>query len=421
VTFEEALGELGVGRDASGEDVRRAYLHLLKKHKPETDPDGFQKLREAYELARRVLGASIRRGEDSPRPQGPTEKEHHPSTASPSPQAEPIADPSPVSPRRPTEAEPPPVPFLRMVEWRRLLADGRIEECAARLEEEYEAAAKSSGVNPPSLVATTEVVLQLLESGHAPRAAALYTVAQRWLETSGEEIRTPSDETRATWKVTGEIARLCGRLSPGFLRVLAALARGTPWDELQSALGVHRAHSPAEARLDAHVIQVSRLPSADAIARVLRGERVDAPDALRKPAPVWILLLVFSLLGSSRALMGSCESTPPPHMPIAEPTRALAPSSGSGGARALAMSLAASVSMEAKREGTEAARAAADAVSGAFERNDCAAAMDAMRDLHQSTTGDTPASARLRENVDDLDGKVAWACAVATDAGEARR
>ena len=53
--FDEALRELGVDADPGDDTVRRTYLRKLKTRKPETDPEGFARLREAYEtvLARR--------------------------------------------------------------------------------------------------------------------------------------------------------------------------------------------------------------------------------------------------------------------------------------------------------------------------------------------------------------------------------
>lgn len=40
---------LGIGEEATDKEVRRAYLRRLKKHPPERDPDGFQRIRNAYE------------------------------------------------------------------------------------------------------------------------------------------------------------------------------------------------------------------------------------------------------------------------------------------------------------------------------------------------------------------------------------
>ena len=52
MTLTEAWKELGVDPGADAETVRRAYLRLIKTRKPESDPAGFQRAREAYEIAR---------------------------------------------------------------------------------------------------------------------------------------------------------------------------------------------------------------------------------------------------------------------------------------------------------------------------------------------------------------------------------
>jgi hypothetical protein len=41
-----------LARDAG--QLRRAYLRAIKKHKPERDPDGFRRVRDAYELLSRA-------------------------------------------------------------------------------------------------------------------------------------------------------------------------------------------------------------------------------------------------------------------------------------------------------------------------------------------------------------------------------
>jgi hypothetical protein len=70
VTFEEGLQVLGVGEDSSADTVRRAYLRLVKQHKPDRDPDGFKRIREAFELVsasiafRRHLNAA--EGDEAP-------------------------------------------------------------------------------------------------------------------------------------------------------------------------------------------------------------------------------------------------------------------------------------------------------------------------------------------------------------------
>lgn len=52
MTVQEALAELGVEPGADVETIRRAYLRLVKTRKPEADPEGFKRAREAFEVAR---------------------------------------------------------------------------------------------------------------------------------------------------------------------------------------------------------------------------------------------------------------------------------------------------------------------------------------------------------------------------------
>jgi len=50
VTVAQAMALLGVDSLATPKQIRRAYLRLVKRHKPEQDPEGFQRIRQAYEL-----------------------------------------------------------------------------------------------------------------------------------------------------------------------------------------------------------------------------------------------------------------------------------------------------------------------------------------------------------------------------------
>lgn len=49
---DDALGLLGVNRGASCAELHRAYLRQLKAFSPDRDPEGYQRLRAAYDLLR---------------------------------------------------------------------------------------------------------------------------------------------------------------------------------------------------------------------------------------------------------------------------------------------------------------------------------------------------------------------------------
>lgn len=46
---EKSYQILGLERDASPDEIKRAYFRLIRKHSPEKDPEGFQEIRRAYE------------------------------------------------------------------------------------------------------------------------------------------------------------------------------------------------------------------------------------------------------------------------------------------------------------------------------------------------------------------------------------
>lgn len=66
MTFEEALRELEIGPESSADEIRRAYLRKLKTRKPEVDPEGFRRLREAYDLLDENAGFLPMRGTAPP-------------------------------------------------------------------------------------------------------------------------------------------------------------------------------------------------------------------------------------------------------------------------------------------------------------------------------------------------------------------
>lgn len=57
---------LGVSPSADDAAIRRAYLGLLRLHRPERDPEGFQRVRAAYEAVRSGQDRAARRLLESP-------------------------------------------------------------------------------------------------------------------------------------------------------------------------------------------------------------------------------------------------------------------------------------------------------------------------------------------------------------------
>ena len=58
MNLDEARSLLGIDRSTDSATARRAYLRLLKQHPPERDPEGFKRVRAAYEAVQPFLQAA---------------------------------------------------------------------------------------------------------------------------------------------------------------------------------------------------------------------------------------------------------------------------------------------------------------------------------------------------------------------------
>ncbi len=67
--WKEASEVLGVAPGTDAKAVRRAYLKLLKRHKPEVDPEGFQRLRAAFECLELGVPVVVGPADDMTRPE----------------------------------------------------------------------------------------------------------------------------------------------------------------------------------------------------------------------------------------------------------------------------------------------------------------------------------------------------------------
>ena len=59
--LQQAFSILGVEPEASEKDVRKAYARLAKATRPDTDPDGFARIRGAYEQALQHVKSAVER------------------------------------------------------------------------------------------------------------------------------------------------------------------------------------------------------------------------------------------------------------------------------------------------------------------------------------------------------------------------
>jgi hypothetical protein len=205
VTFDEALREIGVAPGSSQEEIRRAYLRQVKVRKPEADPEGFCRLREAFDLLREQPELSF-----SPeilfRP-GPADPEAD------LPGFEPDAFASELerieaasTPEELLEAADAALRVLHMAEERRVL---------------------------PHPLPILVLLLRLRAQGAATEADQVEERFQSLLRASGRELAVLEGRTAALWQVAQDL----GRLSPEFpatarAAIGEAVASGAPRDAL---------------------------------------------------------------------------------------------------------------------------------------------------------------------------------------------
>jgi murein DD-endopeptidase MepM/ murein hydrolase activator NlpD len=186
VTWAEAVRELGVEPGADRAAIRRAYLRLVKIRSPERDPEGFKRLRLAYELA--LEGGDSGSLEDAP----------HSSPVATAPSAEQVGSPAP---RVPASDEVPlavPAPPLRHTATEpREYANELLGAFAVR----EDAGMPTTELLRPGI----EVYLALLEEGDLGTAARVVVALDRAARGSASLLRAFGPEAALRWSLASEL------------------------------------------------------------------------------------------------------------------------------------------------------------------------------------------------------------------------
>ncbi len=325
VRLDEALGELGLSKTADAADVRKAYLRLLKSRKPELDPEGFMRLREAFELVNGlarvgVLGA-MAKAEGSPANDEVDSTVHvnteQPSTirearAEEAPPSEPVVtqEPAPAAPDEAPEGsekaeaateEPQP----SSPSWS--ISLDQPKEAAATLCDMLAYAKAGHDVPPQLPFLTMEVLLRLHLTGSLKTARSLMDAFEEWLSVTANEIRFPP-VMAVRWAMLRELWAVRHELP---LEVRAPIARGIASGDFKATrreLARFRVLEPDSAERAAIALRVHASVLAPRVASALqRVVENDPPAPVQRRSgrsPWWLVFVAVQVLMA----LGRCAS-----------------------------------------------------------------------------------------------------------------
>jgi hypothetical protein len=303
---QSAFEELGILPGTPYKDIRRAYLRLLKTRKPEVDPEGFLRLRAAFEALQSLCaGQDAQGGEDG----APAEHAAESYGAS-------LLDQGAVATGDHLSGCPDsaPPPELLLAAASASLARGLPLEASRDLRKFFDSG--PAEVVPAGLVLA--VVLALEEHGAVVEGAALFHIAENRFASFVETATNDRQELGPVWLVVSELVAIDEEF-PAALR--AAIAGAIRAGRLAAAEGELRRF----AREDPQAADRAGQLIADL--RILRG----AYHQILSPLPalvtrrsrvtasgVWYGLMACVLLVRAVAFLGPDDSRPlPPAAPAA--------------------------------------------------------------------------------------------------------
>jgi len=213
VTRTEALELLGVQPGCDRKTARRAYLRGIKAHKPEQDPEGFQRVRAAWEL----LQEGFERGE-RPTPRVPV----------------------PEAPAAPAAGE--------LLEQSMSAARTGFGLDSQRL---LIAGLRAAG---PDIAASSPlaICLTLYQSGQFVNGSQAVAALEPWLEDRGGVLKALNRKDQLLWLLLGDLRVAVGLLPPALARALVSAVWRADNTLLLPAVAdfLRRSHSRAMQTLD---------------------------------------------------------------------------------------------------------------------------------------------------------------------------
>ncbi len=295
LTFEAALEVLQVRASVARADARRAYLQLLRQYKPELDPDGFKRLRAAWERVdaeldlRAALRLDDRRGveADADASTQPGSEPGHGGAGGAGGDAPAVDD---EAGERPAE---PPLDRHTVPEWARevaasfaaehggeldlsrlgaafgaspqvgvvyaeeLLGVRRYDLAAAVICRQLRMAEGSAEIDAPHPYRVVHLALRLTEHGAIAPAHRVVSALESYLSRTGGGARL-SDELAGQWALTLELDRLDDEFPVAARAIIASAVRACDLPSAYGPLTEFTAREPAQAEAARACLRSSR-------------------------------------------------------------------------------------------------------------------------------------------------------------------
>jgi hypothetical protein len=231
-----AFAQLGLEAPTSAEAIRRAYLRAVRQHSPERDPEGFQRVRAAYDCLRNAPWLWAAQPEEAPASSPAGDLGREPLT---------------------TWAEAAPADVLLSAPGS---ADGEAqtpEEAQAAEEAELEDLNGLGGAvlsHPVPIWQPLEEALRLLEAGELDRARAIVEALEQRTNALGVRPREMGAFAIARWTLVSELLALEGVATGELIGALAEGVSSGDFDEAKALFDTEhkrrywRGHRPFAAK-----------------------------------------------------------------------------------------------------------------------------------------------------------------------------
>ena len=397
MTLDEALAELHIEAGVSAEEARRAYLRLIKIRKPESDPEGFRRLREAFELVRERLASR----------EGPR------MAMIPALLPTPRLEPTPIGLDEisgqdlPLKAPTTVLAVDSVAEFGQLLAHGDLAGAAVILARLYATAPDGLHTTLPPPRVAIDLLLRLHERDELAKARQLEQSLHHWLSATGNEVLALGSSAPG-WLVVRKVGVLMGTVSPEVRTAMASASMTGNSELAYEAMTRWRMRDPPTAARDAVALRALGSPLSLELAQVLApsARRPFArPSDRRRPSVGRALIALMVTMSALRSLMTTHDCDTTGTRPVATQQR----NPGIYGDLAdgqRAIQSAERLATVAADMGEDSVTMTARALQTALATGGCDAARAHVRELSSRET--YPA---LRERINETLGAVSRACA----------